>query len=69
MIPSSHSIASSIRSLKSRRLSQEGYLRELIELADLKDLSAVVDEVDRIAALRGRIATLEHKVRELELHK
>jgi hypothetical protein len=41
----------------------------VIELADLEYLSAAADEVDRIAALRGRIAALEHKVRELESHK
>lgn len=69
MSPSSHSIASRVRSLTSRRLSQERYVRELIELADLEDLSAVADQVDRIALLRGRISTLEHKVRELEAHK
>ena len=69
MSPSSRSIASKVRSLKSRHLSQESYLHEVIELADLEDMSAAVDEVDRIAALRGRIATLEHKVRELETHK
>ena len=69
MSPSSHSIASRVRSLKTRHLSQERYLREVIELADLEYLTAATDEVDRIAALRGRIAALEHKVRELEAHK
>jgi polyhydroxyalkanoate synthesis regulator phasin len=67
--PSSHSIASRVRSLGSRRLSQERYVRELIELADLEDQSAAADQVDRIAPLRGRIAALENKVRELEAHK
>jgi polyhydroxyalkanoate synthesis regulator phasin len=67
--PSSHSIASRVRSLGSRRLSQERYVRELIELADLEDQSAAADQVDRIALLRGRIAALENKVRELEAHK
>jgi hypothetical protein len=67
--PSFHSIASRVRSLKTRRLSQERYLREVIELADLEYLTAATDEVDRIAALRGRIAALEHKVRELEAYK
>ena len=69
MNPSSSSIASRVRGLRARRLGQEQYLRELIELADLEDRSSMVNEVDRIAVLRGRIATLERKVEELEGHK
>jgi polyhydroxyalkanoate synthesis regulator phasin len=50
-------------------LNRAAYWRELIKLADLDDQTEAANEADRVVALRGRIATLERRVRELEARK
>ena len=69
MSPSPQSIASKLGSLKSRHLSRAMYLRELIKLADLDGQAEAAGEADRVVELRGRIAILEQRVRELESRK
>lgn len=69
------SVAARIRSLRSRHLSPDAYLRELVMLADLhhdvgsSGANSVLAEVDRVVELRDRIAILERKVKELESQK
>ena len=71
----SQTLASRFRTMKSRKISQDVYLRDLKKLADLGSANApgsvdrVFDEMDRVSRLRRRIAELEKRVREMESHK
>jgi hypothetical protein len=71
----SNSTAAKLRHLGSRHLRPDAYLRALTKLADLDcDIGASVADgyladIDRVAELRGRIAILERKIRQLEAHK
>lgn len=69
MIFGDTTIASKIRVLHSRRLGQNAYLSELIELADLDQAASSIDRIETLARLRSQIVELEQRVRELEAQK
>jgi hypothetical protein len=63
------SVTSVLRGLKSRAPSVDIYLAEMTKLADLDQQSDAFEKVDRLFALRERIANLRQRIQELEGHK
>ncbi|MBN9070117.1 MAG: hypothetical protein J0H34_00670 [Rhizobiales bacterium] len=81
MTATASSVAAQMRSLARRHLDSDAYLREMAALADLegrepgasgKTSPTQADywtRVERLLALRRRVAVLERRVRKLEARK
>jgi hypothetical protein len=71
----SRALALRLRAMTARKISAETYLHDVRKLADLGSPNVpgsaeqIFSEMDRALELRGRIATLENKIRELEARR